>query len=128
MAFHVPNDWRVRDGPLATRDEDGNNGLFLVKSPQGMPMLAIVASDGAGWEHVSVSIPGNTKATPAWAEMDFVKRHFWDDTDCVAQLHVPRENWVNCHPGTLHLWRQIGAEFAQPPFYLVGPQREGKKQ
>jgi hypothetical protein len=118
--FRVPESWRVREGFMATDESAGNNGAFMLPGSTG-PRLAIIASDGAGWEHVSVSIPDNSRATPTWEEMDFVKRQFWDDTDCVVQFHVPREDWVNCHPGTLHLWRQVGKEFDRPHHWLVGP-------
>lgn len=119
MAFHVMHQWRVREGALASDDSAGNNGAFLMPGAR-QPLLQIIASDGEGWEHVSVSVPGN-HTTPSWEEMDFVKRLFWDDTDCVAQLHVPRKDWVNFHPYTLHLWRQIGHEWAQPDSIMVGP-------
>jgi len=120
--FHVVNQWRVRKGTMATGDEAGNNGAFLMPGA-GMGLLNILASDGEGWEHVSVSVPG-VHTCPSWEEMDFVKRRFWDDTDCVAQLHVPRQDWVNCHPYTLHLWRQIGHEWAQPDSLMVGPRTQ----
>jgi hypothetical protein len=122
MAFHVLHQWRVREGYGASDDDAGNNGLFMVPGV-GRGLLLIQASDGGGWEHVSVSVPGG-KTCPAWEEMDFVKRLFWDDTDCVAQLHVPRKDWVNFHPRTLHLWRKVGEEWATPPSIFVGPKTE----
>ena len=109
----------------ASTERHGNNGAFLM--PVLKVMCNVIASDGEGWEHVSVSLDPQTMGkklaarTPTWGEMDAVKRIFWDDTDCVAQLHVPRKDWVNCHPYTLHLWRQIGAEWEQPNSLMVGP-------
>ena len=79
--------------------------------------LAIIASWGAGWEHVSVS---RRDKCPSWAEMDHVKRMFWDDEEAVMQLHPPRSQWVNNHPRCLHLWRPIGQEVPLPPTVLVG--------
>lgn len=57
MAFHVPE--LSRGGPMthpALHGErsDGNNGAFDVESPEPGWRLAMVASDGEGWEHVSI--------------------------------------------------------------------------
>lgn len=79
--------------------------------------LRIVASWGAGWEHVSIS---RRDKCPSWAEMDFVKRLFWDDEESVMQLHPPRSEWVNNHPYCLHLWKPIGQEIPLPPSWMVG--------
>ena len=75
---------------------DTNTGAFRVGP------LRVIASTGAGWDHVSVSLPDRC---PTWAEMDKVKRLFWRDAETVMQLHVPRTEHVNCHPNCLHLWR-----------------------
>ncbi len=80
--------------------------------------LTIVFSDGDGWEHVSVSTPDRC---PTWDEMEWVKRKFWQDGDCVMQLHVPPSEHINCHPHCLHLWRPIGVEIPRPPAHMVGP-------
>jgi hypothetical protein len=128
MTFHVPNQWRVRSGVYASTDEYGNNGAFLM--PILKVMCNVIASDGEGWEHVSVSLDPQTMGkklaarTPTWEEMDTVKRIFWDDEDCVVQMHPPRSNWINFHNFTLHLWRQIGTEWAQPDSMLVGPNEQ----
>lgn len=79
--------------------------------------LGIIASWGLGWEHVSVS---RRDATPSWAEMDHVKRLFWDDEEAAMQLHPPRSQWVNNHPYCLHLWRPIDTDIPLPPSVLVG--------
>ena len=116
--FHVPNQCRVRTGPMGTSEAQGNNGAFFVNFQPAHRVLRVIASDGQGWEHVSVSL---TDRCPTWEEMCFVKKLFWDDTDCVVQYHPPASEYVNCHPYCLHLWRQIGVEFVLPPSYMVGP-------
>jgi hypothetical protein len=110
VAFHVPNKWRIRTGAYATDDADGNNGAFFIPRATTVP-LRCLASDGMGWEHVSVSLPDRT---PTWAEMERACRVFWDDTDTVMQLHVPRADWINCHPYCLHLWRPIDEVIPRP--------------
>lgn len=121
MTFHVPNQFRVRTGPLGSSDAIGNAGAFWIPPKPGkasLPMpLKVIASDGEGWEHVSVSLPDRC---PTWAEMCRVKELFWDDGDCVVQFHPPRSEYVNNHPYCLHLWRKVDGEFETPPGYMVG--------
>jgi hypothetical protein len=127
MSFHVPEQWRLRRGnhqfmglpdSLLSKTEDGCNGAFFFQLGD-VPAFAI-ASDGGGWEHVSISVKNNR--TPTWGEMCQVKAMFWDDEDCVVQFHPPQSEYVNCHPFTLHLWRKSGENFETPPRGFVGPQ------
>lgn len=130
MSFHVPERFRITDArdprahtgrvSLATGPDAGNNGLFHVPPKVPGRELRVIASDGEGWEHVSVSIVGTTK-TPTWAEMDYVARLFWDAEDAIVQFHPPRSEHVNYHEGCLHLWRPIGVEIPRPAAILVGP-------
>jgi hypothetical protein len=135
--FHVPNHYRVRHGPLATTDADGNTGAFLIpagKTTRGpIRRLSIIASDGhetgqrfVQWEHVSVkahlSASARSALTPTWTEMCYVKDLFWDAEDVVMQLHPRRSVYVNMHPGVLHLWRPhpaSGLTIPEPPLALV---------
>ena len=103
---------------------DGLNGAFLVAGPCGTP-LRIIASDGTdpmaeNWEHVSVSLDG-PKRCPNWIEMCVVKDWFWDDHETVIQFHPAKEDYVNHHPFTLHLWRHRWEPLKTPPPWLVGP-------
>jgi hypothetical protein len=119
--FKVPNNYRVQ----GRAEIDGNNGAFVLPSPEPNWLLAVIASDSwelseDRWEHVSVHCfkVGNPhkKRTPNWKEMCFVKDYFWDDEDIVIQFH-PRKSeyeYVNIHPFTLHLWRPIGKEIPTP--------------
>ncbi len=125
VSFHVPEKFRVRSGRLATTVQDGNNGAFAIPaSPsRGLRMaLWTIASDGEGWDHVSVSTPVRC---PTWEEMCVIKGVFWDDEDCVMQLHPPRSDYVNMHPFCLHLWRPTGAaQIPMPPSWMVGYKTE----
>lgn len=116
MTFKVPNVWRVRTGPMKSDDRSGNNGAFLIQVPNG-PQLNVVASCGAGWEHVSVS---THYRTPTWDEMCFIKDIFWDSDDCVVQYHPRKADYINEHPYCLHLWRPIGKKIITPPTWMVG--------
>jgi len=121
--FHVPELYRILDGPLGSTSVDANNGTFLFLSAciAGRD-LYVIASDGMGWEHVSVHAGNraNKLFVPCWDEMCYIKRVFWDEEDVVMQLHPARSEYVNTHPYTLHLWRPIGVDIPTPPAILVG--------
>ena len=111
---------RITTGRYASSAQDGHNGAFSIHGPCGA-VLKVIASDGTPeypWEHVSVSV---AHRTPNWMEMEFICRLFWDEEECVMQLHPPRSDWVNVHPHCLHLWRPLTAEIPRPPSILVGP-------
>lgn len=122
MAFKVPEANRITSGPMASDAQNGNNGCFFVATRPGQPPLRVIASDGGGWEHVSVSRPDRI---PTWEEMCAIKALFWGDDDCVMQLHPPRADWVNNHSRCLHLWRPIGVHIPRPPSLMVGMQELG---
>ncbi len=96
--------------PRSTR----TNGCYTIK-PKG---LAIICSDGGGWEHVSVS--KRTK-TPSYEDMCWCKEMFWGPDATVMQLHVPESEHINCHNFCLHLWRPTDSEIPRPPSIFVGP-------
>ena len=111
--FKVPEKYRLKSCGAWSSDESfGNNGAFQVDK------MKIIASDGDGWDHVSVS---NKNKIPTWAQMCQVKNLFWDEEDCVIQFHPPKKEYVNFHEFTLHLWKFQGEEFKTPPGYMVGP-------
>ena len=120
MTFKVPEKYRLKTGPLASNEAMGNNGIFLVRNRKFKHVLNVQASDGGGWEHVSVSTPIRC---PTWEEMSYIKNLFWDDTDFVVQMHVPKEDWVSFHEYCLHLWRKAGTNdyCERPPSIFVGP-------
>lgn len=125
MSFKAPEQYRVRTGPFASdRAAHGLNGAFMIPNPnpQSTLTLRVIASDGADWEHVSVSIKSRC---PTWEEMCYVKGLFWDDEDAVMQLHPPRSDWVNNHRFCLHLWRPLKQSIPLPDSLLVGYKEAG---
>lgn len=90
---------------------DAGNGVFRLGK------LRVIASDGDGWDHVSVS---HRNRCPTWDEMERVKRLFFRDHETVMQLHVPPVEHVNEHPYCLHLWRPQAVEIPRPPAAMVG--------
>lgn len=89
---------------------DANGGYFRLNN------LHIIASNGEGWDHVSVSLPDRC---PSWNEMCRVKDLFFFDEECVMQLHPAKSAYVNNHPYTLHLWKPQNAVIPTPDVILV---------
>jgi len=56
---------------------------------------------------------------PTWEEMCRVKDLFWEKNQTVIQFHPDESEYVNEHPGCLHLWKQVNAEFPLPPMKCV---------
>ena len=100
---------------LISDERFGMNGMFYLRL--GKETLRCMVSDGGGWEHVSVSL---SYRCPTWAEMCHVKSVFWEESECVMQLHPPKEDWINNHPYVLHLWRPTATEIPRPPGIMVG--------
>lgn len=123
--FHVPElsrGSRMVHAALAGTASDGNNGSFDLPSPEPGWRLACLASDGEGWEHVSIhAYSDRRQRVPTWKEMTYAKRLFWDSDDVVMQLHPKESDYVNCHPFVLHLWRPIAQVIPHPPVWMVGP-------
>lgn len=111
----VPEVYRVTKGNLGSDSTYGNNGYFVI--PYQSYKLNVIASDGEGWEHVSVSMPNRT---PSWEQMCFIKNLFWGEDETVVQYHPPKSEYINNHEHCLHLWRPINQQIPVPPKILVG--------
>lgn len=114
------NKHRIRTGRFGSDDSFGFNGLFQFALPGEARRIQVIASDGMGWQHVSVSFGATSKSTPSWELMCRVKDLFWEDTDCVVQFHPPKSEYVNNHVACLHLWRSLDAPQPIPPSIMVG--------
>lgn len=112
--FQVPEKFRA--AAPGYPPGDAHNGFFVIRLMHGQVVRAI-ASNGMGWEHVSVS---RADRCPTWDEMCQVKDLFWGPEDCVVQFHPPKSQYVNVHPYCLHLWRRMDSDFSTPPTLLVG--------
>lgn len=97
---------------------NGNDGIAAYLNHPGYKpkQVAIIASWGGGWEHVSVSLKNRC---PTWDEMCIIKDIFWKDDEVVVQFHPKKSEYVNIHPYCLHMWRKIGSEFETPPKIFV---------
>ena len=108
---------RIVDGKFASTATDGFNGAFKIRTPWGS--LFIIVSDGMGWEHVSVTRFDKPNKTPSWDMMNYVKDLIWRDDETVVQYHPAKSEYVNIHPGCLHLWKLAAGKYVTPPLYCV---------
>jgi len=114
--FHVPEKFRVTNGPMGSDARYGNNGAFIVPLLHAQKVQVIASNEG-GWQHVSVS---RKDRCPTWEEMCQIKNLFWDEDDWVVQFHPAKSDYINNHPYCLHLWAPIGVTFPIPPKWMIG--------
>ena len=97
---------------------DSGNGYFKVYV-NGRSFF-VIASNGGGWDHVSVSYHSqNRKSCPTWDEMCAIKDMFFEEEETVVQYHPPKSEYVNIHPYCLHLWRPNNQDIPRPPKKFV---------
>jgi hypothetical protein len=111
VRLHIPPQY-------GSTDDFGNNGMFFI--PCGKELLRCVISDGAGWDHVSVSLKHRT---PTWDEMCFIKDMFFEAEEVAMQLHPKKSEYVNHMPFCLHLWSPRWDNIPTPPKNFVGPSK-----
>lgn len=97
---------------------EGCDGFFMIPSPvDSNRLMAVISSDGGGWDHVSVSMKGRC---PNWIEMSHVKDLFFKDEETVVQYHPKKSEYVNNCGTCLHLWRNQERGHELPPTGMVG--------
>lgn len=98
----------------------GMCGAFRFNLPGEVRPICCIASDGEGWQHVSVSFGQGSTRAPSWDIMCQVKELFWEPEDAVIQFHPAKSHYVNFHDGCLHLWRCTdGRAQPTPPTHFV---------
>ena len=111
--------YRMKDMERRVAGVNGDCGCGYFKVFVNGRSFFVVASDGGGWDHVSVSLC-NQKRCPTWEEMCAIKDMFFGPEEAVVQYHPPESMYVNNHPYCLHLWRpNSGAEIPMPPIEFV---------
>lgn len=106
-------DWELRaNGTVG----DSKNGCFVV--PLNGAELAVIATSGGGWDHISVSTAARC---PTWEEMEHIRKLFGLPHETWLQFGVPESEHINCHPYCLHWWRPQHREVKLPPPEFVGP-------
>jgi hypothetical protein len=115
MSFRLPDEYRQPHPIFQIMGDEGNGFFVFLRNGVWFKCLA---SNGMGWEHVSVSL--YKRRCPTWDEMCMVKELFWDADDCVIQFHPTRNENISMHDFCLHLWRPIEKEFPRPDSIMVG--------
>ena len=110
------NQYRLRDHERVYYGSTGDGGNGMFKVYVGGKAFFVVASNGGGWEHVSVS---HHKRCPTWDEMCAIKDMFFNPEETVIQYHPAKSQYVNNHPNCLHLWRPLEQEIPCPPKIYV---------
>jgi hypothetical protein len=114
------NKYRVTDpkllGHFGGWAGDATCGSFTIASPIDGRVLRVIAANGEGWDHVSVSLE---KRAPNWREMSLIHRMFFRDDEVAMQLHVPPKDHINVHPNVLHIWRPHDQAIPLPPKIFV---------
>lgn len=101
-------------GYILQSGEDGFAGYYTTAGKS----YKFIFSFGGGWEHLSISTIGE-KRIPNWQEMCMFKDLFWLPEECVVQYHPAKSEYINNHPGVLHLWRPINEKLPTPPLTFV---------
>lgn len=121
------NAHRCRVGFYGSDSTDGFNGMFEFALPGEPRRIRCIASDCSDmpdgtpkWQHVSVSFGPDNKRAPSWELMCRIKDLFWEPEEAVIQIHPPKSDYVNNHPGCLHLWRCLDEKQPLPPGIFVG--------
>lgn len=97
---------------------DDGNGVFQFLSCVDVMPLRVIASDGDGWDHVSVS---RADRVPNYEEMEQIAALFFKENETAVQYHVPKSEHVNHHPYCLHWWRPTEETLPKPPSIMVAP-------
>lgn len=119
-----PEKFRFKNAKMGyASNENDPFGIFVIPSlrNENERSLNVVAVDGTetGWEHVSVSLSHYPLKCPSWEEMCIVKKLFWNDDECIVQFHPQKSEYINNHPGVLHLWKCVKTQFPMPPIACV---------
>ena len=102
---------------------DEANGAFIIDRYNNGEFYLVIASNGQGWEHVSVTIHkkngGSVKKCPSYQEMMMIKEKLFSEEDVVFQLHPREEDYINTHPYCLHLWKPNNCNMVVPPLNSI---------
>lgn len=102
---------------------DEYNGAFVIDKYKSGEFYLVIASNGKGWDHVSVTLHrkngANIKRCPTFEEMQMVKEKIFSEEEVVFQLHPREEDYIDTHPYCLHLWKPNNCSMIIPPLYSV---------
>jgi hypothetical protein len=88
--------------PVDPRVGEDYGRIYVKHGTLKVILSAAEYDDQRRWLHVSVS--RRNRELPSWQAMCEVKDLFIGPERLALQLHPPRSQYVNIHPGVLHLW------------------------
>lgn len=97
--------WVERRGPLPGLVEYQNRTEHLTVILSAAPQ-----ADGHIWLHFSISRTQVTEVLPSWDQLVRAKEALLGADTKAIQVLPPRKQWVNIHPGVLHLWVCLDAD------------------
>ena len=109
--------YRLKDKEKEIYGVNGDNGNGVFKVYVSGKSFFVIASNGGGWDHVSVHRPNGKM--PTWEEMCSIKDMFFDEEETVVQYHPKKSEYVNIHENCLHLWKPTAQELPTPPTIFV---------
>ena len=110
--------YRDRDAEKRVHGVFGDNGNGCFKVFVNGRSFFVIASNGGGWDHVSVTTKSG-KRCPTWDEMCAIKNMFFLPEECVLQYHPAEKDYVNIYPYCLHLWRPQNQKIPTPDNVFV---------
>lgn len=115
------NQFRILDGPLASTNEAGENGAFVLVNKQDpdAALLCVVSSQNQ-WEKVSVTkqrkrmLSGPKPEEPNEADMRTVKAVFFKPEETAVEYHPHERSALFPIPFHRVLWRHKIRDFPMP--------------
>lgn len=105
------NVYRVKSGPLATTDDAGPNGAFVLANKQDKSFILVVTvSQNGQWTKVTVSKQVNkllgkpVRVDPSQADMQTVKQVFFKPEETCWEYYPHDGSALHSSPGFRHLW------------------------
>lgn len=112
--------YRLTDKEIQAYGVHGDSGNGAFKIFVSGKSFFVIASNGNGWEHISISrCNRKLKCCPTWEEMCAIKDMFFTPEECAVQYHPPRSEYINNHLYCLHIWRPTACEMPRPPKWMV---------
>ena len=95
-------------------EDERYNGVFRIRLKSSYRWFNVIATNGGGWDHVSVT-PYHHTRTPTWDEMCEIKNLFFEPEEECVEFHPKKSEYINLSKHCLHLWRpNDGSELRNP--------------
>lgn len=83
--------------------DPAGNGVFIVRTFKSGRRFNVIATDGGGWDHVSVTPLDKPNKIATWDEMCEIKDMFFLPEEEAIEFHPKKSEYVNLAKNCLHL-------------------------